>query len=46
MSPLAAGLAAALSAKKGIVPRDLDVAELQTALRADNVDLDRSGKPE
>jgi len=42
----AAGLAAALSAKKGIVPRDLDVAELQTALRADNVDLDRSGKPE
>jgi len=38
----AAGLAAALSAKKGIVPRDLDVAELQTALRADNVDLGRS----
>ena len=35
----AAGLAAALSAKAGIMPRDLKVAELQDALRKDEVDL-------
>ncbi len=40
----AAGLAAAMSAKKGIVPRELKVAELQDALRADEVDLDAGGK--
>ena len=39
----AAGLAAALSAKKKIMPRDLEVATIQQALRADEVDLDRSG---
>jgi hypothetical protein len=36
----AAGLAAALAAGKRCVPRDLDVGELQDALRADGVDLD------
>ncbi len=36
----AAGLAAAMSATKGIVPRELNVAELQDALRADGVDLE------
>jgi ribulose 1,5-bisphosphate synthetase/thiazole synthase len=35
----AAGLAAAMSAAKGCLPRDLSVAQLQDALRADNVDL-------
>jgi succinate dehydrogenase/fumarate reductase flavoprotein subunit len=35
----AAGLAAALCARKNRQPRELDVAELQTALRADGVDL-------
>jgi hypothetical protein len=39
----AAGLAAAMSAKRGCIPRDLKVAELQDALRADGVDLNRSG---
>jgi hypothetical protein len=39
----AAGLAAALSAKKGRVPRELNVAELQDALRADGVDLNYAG---
>jgi ribulose 1,5-bisphosphate synthetase/thiazole synthase len=39
----AAGLAAAMSARKGCVPRDLKVIELQDALRADGVDLNRSG---
>jgi ribulose 1,5-bisphosphate synthetase/thiazole synthase len=39
----AAGLAAALSAKKGTMPRELKVAQLQDALRADAVDLNRSG---
>jgi hypothetical protein len=39
----AAGLAAALSAKKGHVPRQLNVAELQAALRADGVDLNYAG---
>jgi hypothetical protein len=36
----AAGLAAAMSSMKRIVPRDLKVIELQDALRADGVDLD------
>jgi ribulose 1,5-bisphosphate synthetase/thiazole synthase len=35
----AAGLAAALSAQKGCLPRELDVAELQNELRADGVNL-------
>lgn len=39
----AAGLAAAISAKKGCVPRELKVTDLQDALRADGVDLNRSG---
>ncbi len=39
----AAGLAAAMSARKGCMPRELKVADLQDALRADGVDLDRSG---
>ncbi|MHC4575568.1 MAG: FAD-dependent oxidoreductase, partial [Planctomycetota bacterium] len=41
----AAGLAAALAAKKQSLPRDLNVAELQDALRKDAVDLNYSGKP-
>jgi len=40
----AAGLAAALSAKKGILPRELKVAEIQHALRKDEVDLTMGGK--
>ena len=36
----AAGLAAALSAKRRCPPRELNVADLQAALRADGVDLD------
>ncbi len=40
----AAGLAAAMSAKKGCLPRDLKVAQLQDALRADGVDLTRGGE--
>jgi len=40
----AAGRAAALAVRKGIMPRDLDVRELQDALRADGVDLDRGGE--
>jgi len=36
----AAGAAAALCAKKGCVPRDLKVAELQDALRNDGVDFE------
>jgi hypothetical protein len=36
----AAGLAAAMSVTKGIVPRGLSVAELQDALRTDGVDLE------
>ena len=39
----AAGLAATLSIKQGCLPRELSVQELQTALRADGVDLTRSG---
>jgi hypothetical protein len=36
----AAGLAAALSARMGCMPRDLNVAQLQDALRADGVNLE------
>lgn len=39
----AAGLAGALSAKQGILPRELKVAELQDALRRDEVDLTMGG---
>ncbi len=39
----AAGLAAALSLEKRCLPRELDVRQLQDALRTDGVDLDRSG---
>jgi ribulose 1,5-bisphosphate synthetase/thiazole synthase len=39
----AAGLAAGLAARKGCAPRELKVAGLQDALRADGVDLDRAG---
>jgi hypothetical protein len=40
----AAGLAAAMSAKQGILPRELKVAQLQDALRMDGVDLTMGGK--
>jgi succinate dehydrogenase/fumarate reductase flavoprotein subunit len=40
----AAGLAAAMSAKKGCVPRELKIRDLQDALRADGVDLTRGGQ--
>lgn len=40
----AAGLAAALSAGKGCLPRELNIIDLQNALRADGVDLNRGGK--
>ncbi len=40
----AAGLAGALSAQKGCLPRDLGVSELQDALRADGVDLNYSSE--
>jgi succinate dehydrogenase/fumarate reductase flavoprotein subunit len=39
----AAGLAAAMAAKKQCLPRELKVGQLQEALRADGVDLDRGG---
>ncbi len=39
----AAGLAAALAARKDCAPRQLSVAGLQDALRADGVDLNRAG---
>ena len=39
----AAGLAASMSAAKNIQPRELDVKQLQDALRKDEVDLDRGG---
>jgi len=39
----AAGLAAAMSAKKRCVPRELKVGQLQDALRVDGVDLGRGG---
>ena len=40
----AAGLAAAMSVKQGIMPRELKVAELQGALRKDDVDLTMGSK--
>ena len=40
----AAGLAAAMSAKKHCLPRELKVGQLQDALRADGVDLARGGE--
>ena len=40
----AAGLAAAMAAKKGIVPRDVKVGQIQDALRKDEVDLTTGGK--
>jgi len=39
----AAGVAAALAARKHVQPREVDVTELQDGLRQDGVDLDRSG---
>jgi hypothetical protein len=40
----AAGLAAALSVRRGCMPRHLDVAALQDALRADGVSLEMAGR--
>jgi len=40
----AAGLAAAIAAKKGIMPREVKAAEIQDALRKDGVDLTMGGK--
>ena len=40
----AAGLAAAISSRKGITPREVKVAEIQEALRKDGVDLAMGGK--
>jgi ribulose 1,5-bisphosphate synthetase/thiazole synthase len=40
----AAGIAAALAAKTGRRPRELKVAQIQDALRADHVDLSRGGE--
>ncbi|MGD8501051.1 MAG: FAD-dependent oxidoreductase [Phycisphaerales bacterium] len=40
----AAGLAAAMAAKKGRLPRELKIGQLQDALRADGVDLNRGGE--
>jgi hypothetical protein len=40
----AAGLAAAIAARKGIVPREVEVIEVQDALRKDGVDLTMGGK--
>jgi len=40
----AAGLAAAMSVNKRCLPRELKVAQLQDALRADGVDLTRGGE--
>jgi ribulose 1,5-bisphosphate synthetase/thiazole synthase len=40
----AAGLAAAMSVSKGILPRAIKIAQLQKALVADGVDLKRGGK--
>jgi len=40
----AAGIAAAMAAEADTVPRELDVAKIQAALRADAVNLDRGGE--
>ena len=42
----AAGLAAALAIAGNVQPRELDVKQLQDALRKDEVDLDRGGDPQ
>jgi hypothetical protein len=42
----AAGLAAAISVREDIEPRDLDVGKLQDALCQDGVNLDRGGDPQ
>ena len=42
----AAGIAAALCVEEGVQPRQLQVSQVQSALRADGVDLDRSGDPQ
>jgi hypothetical protein len=39
----AAGVAAALASAGGIMPREVDIPALQDALRADGVNLDKSG---
>lgn len=40
----AGGLAAAMSVKKNIIPRELKVKELQDVLRAEKVDLTMAGQ--
>ena len=40
----AAGIAAAMAAKKGCTPREVKVSQIQDALRADGVDLTRGGE--
>jgi hypothetical protein len=40
----AAGLVAAISIKKGIMPRELEVAEFQDSLHRDEIDLTTGGK--
>lgn len=40
----AAGIAAAMAAQKGRAPRELKVPQIQEALRADGVNLDRGGQ--
>jgi hypothetical protein len=40
----AAGLAAAMSAKRRCLPRELNIDQLQDALREDGVDLNRGGE--
>ncbi|MHC4400028.1 MAG: FAD-dependent oxidoreductase [Planctomycetota bacterium] len=40
----AAGIAAAMAAKKSVVPRELNVGQVQDALRAEAVDLNRGGE--
>ena len=40
----AAGVAAAMSVKQGIVPWELKIAQIQDALRKDGVDLAMGGK--
>ncbi len=42
----AAGVAAAMAARRGAQPREVDVTELRDALRGDGVDLDRAGDPQ
>ena len=42
----AAGLAAAIAARKHVTQREVDVGELQEALRSDGVDLERASDPQ